>query len=155
MFLISIFLISGRPTGDFQGSTTLFLTLFSIIALALIGVGVLLFRKRKEWLAHSKMTYGKIVEISKRYARDDHSGRFPIYFPIVSYQVNGREFRREADKGLGQDCYIGQEIEVRYLAQNPMEVALSENNVPVLNPTIFFILGILMMISALALLFLK
>lgn len=155
MFLVSIFLISGRPTGDFQGSTTLFLTLFSIIALALIGVGILLFRKRKEWLAHSKLTYGKIVEISKRYARDDHSGRFPIYFPIVAYQVNGCEFRREADKGLGQDCYIGQEIEVRYLAQNPMEVALSENNVPVLNPTIFFILGILMMISALALMFLK
>jgi len=155
MFLVSIFLISGRPVGDFQGSTTLFLTLFSLIALALIGVGFLLFRKRKEWLSQSKMTYGEIVEISKRYARDDHSGRFPIYFPIVAYHVNGCEFRSEADKGLGQDCYIGQEIQVRYLAQNPMEVALSENNVPILNPTIFFILGILMMLSALALLFLK
>jgi hypothetical protein len=130
---------------------TLFLLLFLVIALALIGVGMMLFKKRKEWIAHSKMTYGKIVEISKRYARDDHSGRFPIYFPIVSYQVNGREFRREADKGLGHDCYIGQEIRVRYLSQDPMEVSLSENSVPVLDPTIFFILGILMLISALLL----
>lgn len=151
MNIVSIFLISGRPSGNFQGSMTLFLLLFLVIALALIGVGVVLFKKRKEWIAHSKMTYGKIVEISRRYARDDHSGRFPIYFPIVSYHVNGREFRREADKGLGQDCFIGQEIQVRYLSQNPMEVSLSENSVPVLNPTIFFILGILMLISALAL----
>jgi hypothetical protein len=151
MNILSIFLISGRPSGDFQGSMTLFLLLFLIIALALIGVGMMLFKKRKEWIAHSKMTYGKIVEISKRYARDDHSGRFPIYFPIVSYQVNGREFRREADKGLGHDCYIGQEIRVRYLSQDPMEVSLSENSVPVLDPTIFFILGILMLISALLL----
>jgi hypothetical protein len=154
MNLVSVLLISGRPTGSFQGSMTLFLVLFSFIAFALIGVGVILYQKRQAWIAHSKMTYGKIVEISKRYARDDHSGRFPIYFPIVSYYVNGSEFRREADKGLGRNCEVGQEIPVRYLMDNPYEASLNEKSTPGLNPTVFFVLGILMLISSIALSFL-
>mgnify|MGYP000209163100 FL=1 len=96
-----------------------------------IGFGIVLFQKRKAWIAHSKLTYGKIVEISRRYARDDHSGRFPIYFPIVSYYVNGSEFRREADKGLAKNCEVGQEIPVRYLTENPYEASLNETSIPV------------------------
>lgn len=151
MQFATILLISARPTGSFQGSMTLFLVLFSLIAFALIGVGIVLYKKRQSWIAHSKMTYGKIVEISKRYARDDHSGRFPIYFPIVSYYVNGAEFRREADKGLARNCEVGQEIPVRYLMDNPYEASLNETSIPVLNPTVFFVLGILMLISSIAL----
>ena len=151
MQFANVLLISARPTGSFQGSMTLFLVLFSVIAFALIGVGVVLYKKRQSWIAHSKMTYGKIVEISKRYARDDHSGRFPIYFPIVSYYVNGSEFRREADKGLARNCEVGQEIPVRYLMDNPYEASLNETSIPVLNPTVFFVLGILMLISSIAL----
>jgi hypothetical protein len=151
MQFATILLISARPTGSFQGSMTLFLVLFSFIAFALIGVGIVLYKKRQSWIAHSKMTYGKIVEISKRYARDDHSGRFPIYFPIVSYYVNGAEFRREADKGLARNCEVGQEIPVRYLMDNPYEASLNETSIPVLNPTVFFVLGILMLISSIAL----
>jgi hypothetical protein len=155
MNLVSVLLISGRPTGSFQGSTTLFLVLFSFIAFALIGVGVYLYNKRKDWVAHSKTTYGNIVEISKRYARDDHSGRFPIYFPIVSYHVNGAEFRREAEQGLAKNCEIGQQIPVRYLADNPYEASLNESALPVLNPTVFFVLGILMLLSSIVLSFLQ
>ncbi len=155
MQLAGVLLISARPTGSFQGSMTLFLVLFSIIAFALIGVGLVLYKKRQTWIAHSKMTYGKIVEISKRYARDDHSGRFPIYFPIVSYYVNGSEFRREADKGLARNCEVGQEVPVRYLTENPYEASLNESTIPVLNPTVFFILGFLMLISSIALSFLQ
>ncbi len=155
MQLAGVLLISARPTGSFQGSMTLFLVLFSIIAFALIGVGLVLYKKRQTWIAHSKMTYGKIVEISKRYARDDHSGRFPIYFPIVSYYVNGSEFRREADKGLARNCEVGQEVPVRYLTDNPYEASLNESTIPVLNPTVFFILGFLMLISSIALSFLQ
>ncbi len=151
MQVASVLLISARPTGSFQGSMTLFMVLFSLIALTLIAVGIVLYKKRQTWIAHSKMTYGKIVEISKRYARDDHSGRFPIYFPIVAYQVNGNEFRREADKGLAQDCELGQEVPVRYLAENPYEASLNESSIPVLNPTVFFVLGILMLVSSIAL----
>jgi hypothetical protein len=151
MQFANVLLISARPTGSFQGSMTLFLVLFSFIAFALIGVGIVLYKKRQSWIAHSKMTYGKIVEISKRYARDDHSGRFPIYFPIVSYYVNGSEFRREADKGLARNCEVGQEIPVRYLMDNPYEASLNETSIPVLNPTVFFVLGILMLISSIAL----
>ncbi len=151
MQFATILLISARPTGSFQGSMTLFLVLFSFIAFALIGVGIVLYKKRQSWIAHSKMTYGKIVEISKRYARDDHSGRFPIYFPIVSYYVNGAEFRREADKGLARNCEVCQEIPVRYLMDNPYEASLNETSIPVLNPTVFFVLGILMLISSIAL----
>lgn len=151
MFLLGVLLISGRPTGPFQGSMTLFLSLFLLISVALIVVGIFLYKKRSKWVSHSKTTYGKIVEISKRYARGDHSGRFPIYFPIVAYHVNGLEFRREAEQGIAKSCEIGQEITVRYLSENPYEASLSDNSVPVLNPTIFFVLGFLMLLSSIAL----
>lgn len=151
MPLLHILLISARPTGTFQGSLFLFLALFAIISISLMLVGFYLFNKRNQWLANSLTTCGKIVEISKRYARDDHSGRFPIYFPIVSYYVNGLEFRREAEKGLAKSVEIGQEIPVRYLSENPYEASLNDNAVPVLNPTVFFVLGILMMASSIIL----
>ncbi|MEY3631583.1 MAG: hypothetical protein RL408_1137 [Bacteroidota bacterium] len=153
--MFGILLISARPTGEFHGSMPLFLGAFTLISVVLIGFGFVLFKKRKQWVHNSKMTYGKIVEISKRYSRDDHSGRFPIYFPIVSYYVNGLEFRREADKGLAKTCEIGQEIPVRYLSENPYEASLAENTVPGLNPSIFFVMGLLMLASAIILLILK
>jgi LPXTG-motif cell wall-anchored protein len=153
--MLGILLISARPTGEFHGSMPLFLGAFTMISLILIGFGIVLFKKRKEWVHNSKMTYGKIVEISKRYSRDDHSGRFPIYFPIVAYYVNGLEFRREADKGLAKTCEIGQEIPVRYLSENPYEASLTENTVPGLNPSIFFVMGLLMLGSAIILFVLK
>jgi hypothetical protein len=151
MLFVGVLLISGRPSGAFQGSMTLFLSLFLLISMTLIVVGVFLYKKRSKWISHSITTYGKIVEISKRYARGDHSGRFPIYFPIVAYQVNGLEFRREAEQGVAKNCEIGQEIPVRYLLDNPYEASLSDNAVPVLNPTIFFVLGILMLLSSIVL----
>ncbi|AWL08415.1 DUF3592 domain-containing protein [Aquirufa nivalisilvae] len=151
MELNFIFLISARPTGNFQGSTALFMALFAIIALVLLGVGGRLYQKRKAWIEHSKLTYGKVVEISRRYARGDHAGRFPIYFPIVSYHVNGLEFRREAERGLMKNYEIGQEIPVRYLSEKPYEASLNDQSVPVLSPNVFFILGLLMLISAIIL----
>ncbi len=151
MNLLGILLISARPTGDFQGSMTLLLSIFFLISVGLIVCGIVLYKKRAIWIQKSITTYGHIVEISKRYARDDHSGRFPIYFPIVAYQVNGLEFRREAETGLVKNCEIGQEIPVRYLSENPYEASLSDKNVPVLNPTVFFVLGFLMLLSAIIL----
>jgi hypothetical protein len=65
--------------------------------------------------------------------------------------VNGLEFRREAEQGVAKNCEIGQEIPVRYLLDNPYEASLSDNAVPVLNPTIFFVLGILMLLSSIVL----
>ena len=57
----------------------------------------------------------------------------------------------EADKGLARNCEVGQEIPVRYLMDNPYEASLNETSIPVLNPTVFFVLGILMLISSIAL----
>lgn len=155
MQVCTIFLIAARPRGEFQGDMVLFASLFVLLSLVMLVFGLRLLLKRKDWLAHSKLTYGKIVEITKRYARDDHSGRFPIYFPIVSYQVNGLEFRREVERGHSKQVQLGQEVPVRYFPENPMEASLDEQAIPVLNPTIFFILGGMMLISALLLLLAK
>ena len=73
----------------------------------------------------------------------------------MAYYVNGLEFRREADKGLAKTCEIGQEIPVRYLSENPYEASLAENTVPGLNPSIFFVMGLLMLGSAIILFVLK
>lgn len=89
MLLQGVLLISGRPTGAFQGSMTLFLSLFLLISVSLIVVGIFLYKKRSKWVSHSKTTYGKIVEISKRYARGDHSGRFLSIFQLLPIMSMG------------------------------------------------------------------
>ncbi|MFC0181097.1 Protein of unknown function [Pseudarcicella hirudinis] len=146
--LSSILLISGRPAANYAGPTPVFMVVFTIIAVALLVVGAYLSQRRRQWLQHSALTQGKIVEMTKRYARDDNAGRFPIYFPIVSFNVGEKEFRTEAEKGMSSSVQIGQPIEVRYNPENPYESALGTKNIPVPKPTIFFILGLVMMLSS-------
>ena len=155
MSIAGVFLISGVPTGEFKGSIELFLALFIIISLILLAIGLVLWDKRKTWVKRSQITIGKIVEISRRYARDDHSGRFPIYFPIISYYVNGNEFRREVEKGFSKRMEVGEEIQVRYKPEDPFQASLNENSIPIQNPNIFFILGTLMLIGVIAMYFLE
>jgi hypothetical protein len=146
---IGILLIAGKPIGEFQGSFQLFSSFFIGISLVLLAIGVILYSQRKYWISHSNITNGKIIEVTKRYSRDDHLGKFPTYFPIVSYLVNGNEFKKEADKSFAVDNLIGQEVPIRYLNENPMESTLSVDAAPIMNPLLFFVLGGLLFLSSL------
>lgn len=151
MELLGILLLSGRPSGEFQGSFQLFSSFFIGISLILLAVGVILSSQRRYWISHSNITIGKIIEVSKRYSRDDHLGKFPAYFPIVSYLVNGHEFKIESDKGFTVDNMVGQDVPIRYLNENPNESTLAVDTAPTMNPLLFFILGGLLLVSSLVL----
>ncbi|MEY2793985.1 MAG: hypothetical protein RJA76_1977 [Bacteroidota bacterium] len=149
MNIYGVLLIAGRPTGEFQGSFQMFSSFFIGISLVLLAIGVILYSQRRYWISHSNITIGKITEVSKRYSRDDHMGKFPTYFPIVSYLVNGHEFKKEADKGFTADNIVGKEVPVRYLNDNPNESTLTVDAAPTMNPLLFFVLGGLLFLSSL------
>lgn len=136
----SIFLISGRH-GSFTGVPPTVMIGFALVSTALILLGFFLSQKRKAWLQHSQLTQGEIVEVSKRYDRGDHLGQHPIFFPVVSFIVNERQFKIEADKGMSIISQVGQKMQVRYNPKNPYESALGERNIPGIKPSVFFALG--------------
>jgi len=148
--LNSIFLISGRH-GAFTGVPPTVMAGFALVAISLITLGIFLSQKRKVWLQHSQLTQGEIVEVSKRYDRSDRRGQHPIFFPVVSFIVNERQFKIEADKGMSIVSKIGQKIQVRYNPSNPYESALGESNVPGLKPSLFFALGAGLMVASILL----
>lgn len=139
-FINSIFLISGTH-GAFTGVPPLVMVGFVLVSTALIFLGVFLSQKRKTWLQHSQLIQGEIVEVSKRYDRSDRRGQHPIFFPVVSFIVNERQFKIEADKGMSILSQVGQKMQVRYNPENPYESALGESNIPGIKPSVFFALG--------------
>ena len=148
--LNSIFLISGRH-GAFTGVPPTVMVGFALMSTALIFLGIFLSQKRKAWLQHSQLTQGEIVEVSKRYDRGDHLGQHPIFFPIVSFIVNERQFKIEADKGMSILSQVGQKMQVRYNPENPYESALGESNIPGIKPSVFFALGTGLLVASILL----
>ena len=138
--LNSIFLISGKH-GAFTGVPPMVMAGFALVSTALIFLGIFLSKKRSAWLEQSRLTQGEIVEVSKRYDRSDRRGQHPIFFPVVSFNVNERQFKIEADKGMSILSQVGQKIQVRYNPENPYESALGESSIPGIKPSVFFVLG--------------
>jgi Protein of unknown function (DUF3592) len=150
--LNSIFLISGKH-GAFTGVPPTVMAGFGLVSAALIVLGVYLTQKRRAWYQHSALTQGEIVEVSKRYDRNDRRGQHPMFFPVVSFSVNDRQFKIEADKGVSILSQIGQKMEVRYNPENPYESVLGESNVPGIKPSVFYVLGIGMLLASAVLMF--
>lgn len=148
--LTSIFLISGTH-GAFTGVPTSVMVGFGLVSTSLIFLGIFLSQKRKAWLQQSQLIQGEIVEVSKRYDRSDRRGQHPIFFPVVSFMVNDRQFKIEADKGMSILSQVGQKIQVRYNPENPYESALGESNIPGIKPSVFFALGTVLLVASLLL----
>ncbi|MES2517865.1 MAG: DUF3592 domain-containing protein [Bacteroidota bacterium] len=148
--LNSIFLISGKH-GVYTGVPPSVMAGFVVVSTILLVLGVFLFQKRRAWYQHSQLTQGEIVEVSKRYDRSDRRGQHPIFFPVVSFIVNGRQFKIEADKGMSMLSQIGQTMQVRYNPENPYESALGESSIPGIKPSVFFALGVGLLAASLIL----
>lgn len=150
--LNAIFLISGKH-GPFTGVPPTVMAGFALVSTALIFLGIFLSQKRKTWLQHSRLTQGEIVEVGKRYDRSDRRGQHPIFFPVVSFSVNERQFKIEADKGMSILSQVGQKMQVRYNPENPYESALGESSIPGIKPSVFFALGTGLLIASILLMF--
>jgi Protein of unknown function (DUF3592) len=150
--LNSIFLISGKH-GAYTGVPPTVMVAFTIVATALIILGIYLTQKRREWYRHSLMTQGEIVEVSRRYDRNDRRGQHPMFFPVVSFSVNGRQFKIESDRGMPTLSEIGAKMPVRYNPENPYDSALGDTNVPGLKPSVFYFMGGGLLIASILLMF--
>jgi hypothetical protein len=150
--LNSIFLISGKH-GAYTGVPPTVMVAFTIVATALIVLGIYLTQKRREWYRHSFLTQGEIVEVSRRYDRNDRRGQHPIFFPVVSFSVNGRQFKIEADKGMPTISEVGQKMAVRYNPENPYDSALGDNSIPGIKPSVFYFMGGGLLIASILLMF--
>lgn len=118
-----------------------FFGFFLLAGLACLAIGAYFYTRRQQWLAHSIQTQGIIVDVARKYLRDDKSGQHPLHFPRVKFDVNGKAFTTDADEGTEEPLRVGQTVEVRYNPANPVEAAFGAGHVPGLNPNVFFALG--------------
>ena len=150
--LNSIFLISGKH-GVYTGVPPTVMVAFTIVSAALIVLGIYLTQKRREWYRHSLTTQGEIVEVSRRYDRSDRRGQHPMFFPVVSFSVNGRQFKIESDKGMPVLNEVGQKMPVRYNPENPYDSALGDSSVPGIKPSVFYFMGAGLLAASILLMF--
>jgi hypothetical protein len=150
--LNSIFLISGKH-GAYTGVPPTVMVAFTVVSAALIILGIYLSQKRREWYRHSLTTQGEIVEVSRRYDRSDRRGQHPIFFPVVSFSVNGRQFKIESDKGMPVLSEVGQKMPVRYNPENPYDSALGDSSVPGIKPSVFYFMGAGLLAASILLMF--
>jgi hypothetical protein len=150
--LNSIFLISGKH-GVYTGIPPTVMVAFTVVSAALILLGIYLSQKRREWYQHSLTTQGEIVEVSRRYDRSDRRGQHPMFFPVVSFSVNGRQFKIESDKGMPILSEVGQKMPVRYNPENPYDSALGDSSVPGIKPSVFYFMGAGLLAASILLMF--
>ena len=150
--LNSIFLISGKH-GVYTGVPPTVMVAFTVVAVALIVLGIYLSQKRHAWFQHSLTAQGEIVEVSRRYDRSDKRGQHPMFFPIVSFSVNGRQFKIESDKGMPVLSEVGQKMPVRYNPENPYDSALGDSSVPGIKPSVFYFMGAGLLAASILLMF--
>ena len=150
--LNSIFLISGKH-GVYTGVPPTVMVAFTVVSAALILLGIYLSQKRREWYQHSLTTQGEIVEVSRRYDRSDKRGQHPMFFPVVSFSVNGRQFKIESDKGMPVLSEVGQKMPVRYNPENPYDSALGDSSVPGIKPSVFYFMGAGLLVASILLMF--
>jgi Protein of unknown function (DUF3592) len=150
--LNSIFLISGKH-GVYTGVPPTVMVAFTVVSAALIVLGIYLTQKRRAWYQHSLTTQGEIVEVSRRYDRSDRRGQHPMFFPVVSFSVNGRQFKIESDKGMPVLSEVGQKMPVRYNPENPYDSALGDSSVPGIKPSVFYFMGAGLLVASILLMF--
>lgn len=150
--LSSIFLISGKH-GVYTGVPPTVMVAFTVVSAALIFLGIYLSQKRREWFQHSLTTQGEIVEVSRRYDRSDKRGQHPMFFPVVSFLVNGRQFKIESDKGMPVLSEVGQKMPVRYNPENPYDSALGDSSIPGIKPSVFYFMGAGLLVASILLMF--
>ena len=155
MNLYTIFLLSGRSSGNTYDTLLVFSSFFIGVSLILLAIGIILFYQQKYFITHSKITTGTIIDCNKRYSRDDNQGRFPTYFPIVSYEVNGINYTIESEKGKPDELEIGSGVMVRYFEENPAQSNLVMDNKQTSSVSVFLILGILMFLASVSLFFMN
>ena len=122
------------------------------VAAACLGVGLYWANRRREWLQHSAIAQGTVVDVLKKHARDDQRGLNPFYFPKVTFNVNGKRFEKQAEEGTEQAFNVGEVVPVRYNPENPGEAVFGPESVPVQNPNVFFIASCLSLLLGAAIL---
>ncbi len=129
-----------RPAGMTQPGAE-FMLPFLIIAFACVGVGFYFANRRQQWLQHSAVAEGTIVDVLKKYNRDDKMGNYPLLFPQVKFSVGNHQFVAQGEEALSQPIQVGETVPVRYNIENPEDATLGTDHVPGTNPKVFYILG--------------
>ena len=126
-----------------MNDTTLFIVMFTgiwcLIGLIFLCVGIGLkrsFAHREERLRGR--AEGTVTEVVRRRSRDTSS-----FYPIVSFEYEGRTISLESDAGGGRKKYYeGQKVGVRFDPDDPTVFRLDDDNGARLIGNIFLAVGL-------------
>ncbi|MFN8355562.1 MAG: DUF3592 domain-containing protein [Spirosomataceae bacterium] len=152
MQYLVVFGMSMPRTEGFMQTGPLFFAVSALVAASCIVAGVYFSNRRRAWLQHSVLTQGIVVDVYKKYLRDDKAGTHPLYFPIVWFNINGKAYEHTLESATDAPVKVGETVEVRYNPNSPEEVAVGSTEAPGMNPKVFYILGaVFLLLSSLLL----
>ncbi|MDR6195450.1 DUF3592 domain-containing protein [Siphonobacter sp. SORGH_AS_0500] len=118
-----------------------FMLPFIGIAILCLGVGFYFANRRQQWLQQSATAEGVVVEVFKKYNRDDKMGNYPLHFPQVKFNVGNHQFLALGEEGFNNPLQVGSRIPVRYNVGNPEDATLGTEHVPGVQPKVFYIVS--------------
>jgi Protein of unknown function (DUF3592) len=137
----AIFLMSMPHTSALTQPGIIVSSILMVLAVASVIMGIMVANRRKQWVSHSTLTQGTIIDVYKKYLRSDKAGHHPVYFPTVVFNVNGKRFQIVGEVGSDKTFDVGQDIPVRYNPINPDEAIVGKAEAPGMNPTVFYAIG--------------
>jgi len=113
--------------------------IFSVIGIcALIGVVVSII-STNNFISDSEITNGRIIDIVTRTSRDSDGNTTRSRYPVVQFEdKNGVTIEFESSSSTSGGVSIGENIEVRYLPNNPKKAKISSSFMDVWGLSLFF-----------------
>ena len=120
------------------------------IIFLIIGIVILNNVKKKEKNCTSK-TVGKVVDVVRHENYSTNGGYSSSWHPVIEYNIGDLKYKKESIYGSAESKYaIGQDIEVCYNPKDNNEYYIKGDTLPKTLGTIFTIIGIGIMIIAVA-----
>ena len=112
--------------------------IFSIIGIgALIGVAVSIV-STNNFISNSLIANGRIVDIVTKTNRDSDGNATRSRYPVIQFQEkNGTTIEFESSSSTSGGISIGENVEVRYLPENPKKAKISSSFMDVWGLSVF------------------
>ncbi|GAB3508905.1 hypothetical protein GCM10027341_45320 [Spirosoma knui] len=133
---------------------------FGFVGLNTLGGGLFSYQKTRKWLVNSIRTTGEVIDYAYKESVDsfdrDDNRYYTVHYPIVRYQTQmGQSVSFTSSVGSSKPSHaIGQQVGVRYVADDPQGAEIDEFMSIWLVPLVLTSLGISFSLASMALTFL-
>jgi hypothetical protein len=118
--------------------------IFPLIGIGLLVGAVYAFISAQQFKASALSTIGTVVDYNEHYSRNDNGSSTLMFAPVISYEVDGREYRQTSSVSSSHREYkLGQRIKLLYPADKPEAMQIDNPMHVYMVPGILTFMGVI------------